>query len=128
MKELEGKFVLIDLWATWCIPCKAEMQYAEVLHDYVGQLDNTTMLYLSIDNRKGDWEEEIKKIPGIHLLANKRMVEDLKEEVYSGGAMPIPRYILLSPNGEVLNKELERPSMDIEKMKRQIAEGVNRGH
>ncbi|MGJ7913313.1 redoxin domain-containing protein [Neobacillus sp. LXY-1] len=47
LSELKGKKVMLNFWATWCPPCKAEMPDMEKFHSEVG--DKVTILAVNID-------------------------------------------------------------------------------
>lgn len=108
---LKGKVTYIDLWATWCSPCRAELQYALELHDALHQLGVQTV-YLSIDNDNADkqWKEMAQRLPlrGINLRTNKALHKDINKTVpkFTG----IPRYIILDKNGQVAVWDAKRPS------------------
>ena len=51
LSELRGKTVLLNFWATWCPPCKAEMPDLNALHREYGEARNFTVL--GIDDEEG---------------------------------------------------------------------------
>lgn len=133
LEILKGKYLMIDLWATWCAPCKAEFAKKEDLYQLLESFDNLSLVYLSLDDERSDqsWKRDISKfkLAGYHLRASKKLVNDLRERVYggtkenialpdsysidatqgvSGVSISIPRYVLLSPEGEVLETDLPR--------------------
>ena len=60
--DFRGKYVYIDLWATWCGPCRREMPFLKQLEEeYKGR--NITFLSLSTDARKADWLKMVKSHP-----------------------------------------------------------------
>jgi len=108
LKDLKGKVVYIDVWATWCGPCKAEIPFLQTLEkDFHGK--NIAFVSISIDKAKahGAWKKMIadKKMGGIQLFAgeDQNFVKEYKIN-------SIPRFILIGTDGNVINPDASRPS------------------
>lgn len=110
LDDLKGKYVYIDVWATWCGPCKKEIPYLkEVEKAYHGK--NIEFLSISID-KKSDydkWKKMIVKeeLGGIQLLADNVWKSQFVQDYLIEG---IPRFILLDPNGNIITPNAPRPS------------------
>lgn len=102
-----GKFVFIDIWATWCGNCWGEFPYIRKMEDkYKGK--NVVFLSISQDDDRDLWKKTIikEKLPGIQLLAPGRNDSFFREYAVYG----IPRYILLDPLGKIISYSTPRPS------------------
>lgn len=114
IQGLKGKYLFIDLWASWCMPCRAEFSYRSKLDELLNTYSNITTVYISIDGEKQEkaWLNcvEYYKLEGYHLRATSALQEDIKKNVYGKEQFEIPRYLLISPDGKILNSDLPRPS------------------
>lgn len=113
LADFRGKYVYIDLWATWCKPCREELPYMKELEKkFEGK--NLTILGLSIDGNRAVWEERVKsgELAGVQLLLGRR--SDFQQAYRIEG---IPRFVLLDPEGKIVNNDMLRPSSpDIEQI------------
>jgi thiol-disulfide isomerase/thioredoxin len=110
LSDLKGKYVYIDLWATWCAPCRAEIPFLQKTEEkYHGK--NIEFVSISIDKVKDyeKWKKFVndKKLGGTQLFADKDWESDF---VVSYGVTGIPRFILIDPAGNVVNADAPRPS------------------
>ncbi|MBU3823118.1 TlpA family protein disulfide reductase [Flavobacteriaceae bacterium XHP0103] len=117
LSELKGKYVYIDVWATWCGPCKVEIPSLKSLEkEYGGK--NIQFVSISIDDNmshnswedaKESWRNMIqeKELRGIQLLAPKGGQSDFVQDYKISG---IPRFILIDPNGNIVDADAPRPS------------------
>ena len=114
LPELEGKFLYLDLWASWCMPCRGEFSYKEQVDTLLNTYKNIAIVYVSIDQEKQEkaWLNCIKryKLDGFHLRASPELQQDIQKLIYGTDTYDIPRYILISPTGKILHKNLSRPS------------------
>ena len=117
LKELhdtyfKGKKIFIDLWATWCIPCKVQLRYANEVDSLAKKYD-ITLVYISVDDVKSKktWIDDIKgfKLYGNHYLANEMLLQDLKTRFYKNNNIYIPRYFFMDENGNMVNDDAPRP-------------------
>lgn len=108
LDDLKGKYVYIDVWATWCKPCKNEIPFLKKIekkyHD-----KNIEFVSISIDKQEDyfEWREMIeeKELGGTQLYAkeDKAFVQGYK---ING----IPRFILIDPTGNIVDSDAPRPS------------------
>ena len=110
LSDLKGKYVYIDLWATWCGPCRQEIPYLQKIEEkYHGK--NIEFVSISIDNAKDNekWKKFVidKKLGGVQLFADKNWESDF---VVKYGVTGIPRFILIDPKGNIVSSDAARPS------------------
>ncbi|MFN8254714.1 MAG: TlpA disulfide reductase family protein [Bacteroidales bacterium] len=107
----KGKIIYIDVWASWCGPCIAEIPYLKKLEE---KFRNSKIVFvsISIDENKLEWEKSIKteKLGGIQLWA-----EGWKHQFCSDfNINSIPRFILIDSQGLIYDNNAVRPSGKID--------------
>jgi len=111
-EKFNGKTVFVDLWATYCAPCKKEFSYSETLHTFL-KINNIDILYISVDpkglGRK--WERDIQsfKLYGNHYFASEDILQSL-QKLLQEKVIAVPRYLLFNSKGELLLKNAKKPS------------------
>ena len=110
LEDLRGKYVYIDVWATWCGPCIAEIPHLKrVEQQFHGK--NIEFVGISIDTKKDyeKWKKFVvtKELAGIQLFADNDWNSDF---VKAYGINGIPRFILIDPQGNIVNANADRPS------------------
>lgn len=106
LKDLKGKYVYIDIWATWCGPCKAEIPHLQQLEkDMKGK--KIVFVSISCDENKAEWEKYVKeqRLGGVQLCMGKgKEMKDFYQ------IQSIPRFILLDKKGNIVDAYMTRPS------------------
>ena len=117
----KGKYLFINIWASWCTPCRAEFSHNKQLNALLEQYPKLNNLYISVDDKEADWKKAIEamRISGYHLRASDELSEYLIKEIYQSGRITVPRYILIDNTGKILSRDLPRPS-SMEKLKSEL--------
>lgn len=110
LSSLKGSYVYIDIWAQWCGPCKGEIPaLKEIEKKYEGQ--NIKFVSLSIDKMADidKWKKYVtdNNVTGIQLIADKEWNSDFTKRF---NVNSIPRFILIDPNGKIVDPNADRPS------------------
>ena len=108
--DLKGKYVYIDVWATWCAPCKAEIPHLKALEkEFEGK--NIEFVSISVDRPEAHetWVQMVKNesLGGVQLFADNNFESEF---ILEFGISSIPRFILLDPQGNIVDSDAERPS------------------
>ena len=110
LDDFKGKYVYIDVWATWCGPCISEIPALKKVEKEYHNKD-IVFVSMSIDKQKDykKWRTmvEEKELTGVQLFAPKDWSSQF---VTDYGIMGIPRFILIDPNGDIINANAPRPS------------------
>lgn len=110
LEDFKGKYVYIDVWATWCGPCRAEIPHLKNLEKEMHG-KNVEFVSISIDAQKDHdkWKKFVddKQLGGVQLMADKDWNSDF---VKAYGINGIPRFILIGPDGKIVNSDAPRPS------------------
>ncbi|HPW97410.1 MAG TPA: TlpA disulfide reductase family protein [Flavobacterium sp.] len=110
LESLKGKYVYIDVWATWCGPCRAEIPSLKTLEESM-QGKNIEFVSISVDVEKDyeKWKDFVKdkSLGGTQLIADNNWSSDF---IKAFGINSIPRFILIDPTGKVVDADAKRPS------------------
>ena len=106
LNDFRGKYVYIDMWATWCAPCRQEMPHLKRLE---AQFKDAQIVFLglSVDSDKAKWEKMASSgdLTGTQLYLG---TQSSFQEAYR--IEGIPRFILLDKNGVIISNDMSRPS------------------
>jgi thiol-disulfide isomerase/thioredoxin len=100
LADWKGRTVLVNLWATWCVPCRKEMPALDALQEKLGS-PQFEVVAVNIDTRNLDKPKAwLNEIGAQHLAyyadANAKVFQDLKAV---GKAIGMPTTLLVDPNG-----------------------------
>lgn len=106
LSSFRGKYVLIDFWASWCGPCRAENpNVVKAYNQYKGK--NFTIVGVSLDrpNARENWLKAIHK-DGLAWtqLSDLKFWDSKAAGMY--GVRAIPQNFLIDPNGKIVGKNL----------------------
>jgi thiol-disulfide isomerase/thioredoxin len=100
LADWRGRTVLVNLWATWCVPCRKEMPALDALQAKLGGTD-FEVVSINIDTRDTDKPKDWLRNVGIHELAyyadnSAKVFQDLK---VAGKAFGMPTTLIVDRNG-----------------------------
>lgn len=111
LESLRGKPVYIDVWATWCGPCKREIPHLKEVEEKYGKDIHFVSVSIDREEDENTWKKmvEEKELGGIQLMAEN----DWKSEIATSYAIKgIPRFILVDKDGKIISADAARPSSD----------------
>jgi thiol-disulfide isomerase/thioredoxin len=112
LDDFKGKYVYIDIWATWCAPCIKQIPYLKKLEDRYHD-KNIAFVSISVDKPEviDKWRKVIldRKLGGTQLFADKSF-DSAFMKAY--GISSIPRFIVLDTEGNIVDAEAPRPSFE----------------
>ncbi len=121
LADLEGQYVYIDAWATWCGPCVREIPKLKELHDDMKD-ENIAFVSISMDEAedRSKWQSmvEDRNLKGYQLFANGEAFDSGLAQDYLINS--IPRFIIIGPDGKIIDPNAKRPSQGVEKELKQL--------
>lgn len=106
----KGKVALVDMWGTWCSPCRTEIEKNALKLEAHFKGKNINFIYVAnLDiGREQEWKKAIAyfQIGGIHILANPALTKDIMDKAKFSG---YPSYILINKDGSYRRTAIQPP-------------------
>jgi thiol-disulfide isomerase/thioredoxin len=105
LSALKGKVIYVDIWATWCGPCMAEMPHFEQLKEKYKGNPSVAFVSLSIDDDKAGWRKSIQRrgAGGYQWLIGRNSLS-------AYNIVSIPRLLLIDKDFRIVDLNAKRPS------------------
>lgn len=110
LSSFKGKYVLVDFWASWCRPCRAENpNVVKVYNKFKDK--NFTVLGVSLDQEKDAWIKAIEKdkLTWTHV-SDLQQWNNAVAQLYR--VQSIPQNFLIDPQGNIVAKDLRGPELE----------------
>ena len=107
LDEFLGKVVYIDVWASWCGPCRREIpHFVKLKETFSDRKSQVSFVSISVDDSSVAWQKAVKRfeLDGFQFIDREKQV--VKDYKIAG----IPRFILIGKKGDVLLDNAPRPS------------------
>lgn len=111
LSDFKGKWIYVDIWATWCNPCMRELPYLLSLEEELAN-KNIVFMSVSVDKTQEPWIKTVKEkqMKGVQIWSGQNEIITKFYKV-SG----IPRFMIIDPNGNIYSSSADRPSEGVGK-------------
>jgi len=112
LSDFKGSYVYIDIWATWCQPCIFQEPYFKKMYQkYKGKNIEFISISIDIPEDRNKWLRHVqdRQLAGIQLFENQGgqsiFIKSLNHNT-------IPRYLLIDPDGKIIDSDAPKPSSE----------------
>lgn len=112
LEEFRGKYVLLDFWASWCVPCRKENPAIRKAYEAFKN-SGLVIVSVSLDNDKEKWLEAIRKdqLTWVHVSDLMGWENEVAKQYYIES---LPANFLLSPDGVIIAKNISGEALQKE--------------
>ena len=112
LDSYKGKVVLLHYWATWCEPCKQDLDVLKNLYAKYGK-DGFTLIGVSLDSERGEVDEYVRssRLPWAQLYEEGGLDSRLANEL---GILTLPAMMLFDKQGRVVSRSIHTGELDTE--------------
>ena len=105
LSDFKGKYIYIDLWASWCSPCVGEVPYLQNLEKKLKN-KNVVFVSISLDSHRSEWEQKMEQLK---MHGNQWRATD---DTFAGmlNVNGIPHFLIYGKDGRLLEYKTLRPS------------------
>ena len=106
-----GRVIYVDVWGTWCGPCREEMEHLPTLHEALNGLP-VTYMYLANNSPEELWQKSTVRYGLNHAdCVNLRLSNSQQQAVeHYLKVHGYPTYVIVAPDGTFVNNDAPRPS------------------
>jgi len=106
LQDYHGKVVYVDLWASWCVPCREEIPHLKALIEKYRNNKNIVFVSVAVLDNLANWKKALKADTPywLQLFDKNRSVET----AYAASA--VPKFILINKKGEIVSFNAPKPS------------------
>jgi thiol-disulfide isomerase/thioredoxin len=107
LHDYKGKYIYIDLWASWCGPCKAQIPYVQEREKECKEANkNIVFVSISCDKSEKAWRKSMEK----HHCHGEQLITSFGTEFMKFLQVEgIPRFVFLDTNCKIINANAPRP-------------------
>ena len=103
LADLRGDVVLLNVWATWCVPCRKEAPELEALHQVHGD-SGLRVVGVTVDNRGA--EDQIRRFIDEYGMTYEVWWDPDGDAIDAFGAVGVPLTVLIDGDGNVVWRHL----------------------
>lgn len=110
LSDYKGKYVLLDFWASWCVPCRKENPFVVKAYKRF-KTKNFEIIAISLDDKKDNWLKAVKddNLGWIHLSDLKGWQNEI---AVMYGVKGVPTNYVISPDGKILAMDLRGDELE----------------
>lgn len=106
LSDFKGKIIVLDFWASWCLPCRYETPYMKKLVEKYRNDDRLCFVSIAVRDRKDAWLKALKKDAPSWL----QLFDDTDHVGKSYFTQSIPKFVLINSKGKISSFDAPEPS------------------